>query len=118
MTTIAVRQSVQTGRDGYDIFRLPTLAEALGHYASIIKPSLTISFMLNELIHQFKFDETQLIQAFQISEDTLKLWISETPVNFRFKYFRKVFSLYCLAKNLSNESFNTSKEEQANVNFN
>jgi hypothetical protein len=114
MTTIAVtnrrvgkksRTLTLDHNKSYCANQAPALFEVLEHYTSPQSFGLTIEHMIRQLTDEFHFSTQQLVLALSISEKTLKRWVNAQIVKPSFRNYRRVFSLYCLAKELNDYQF-------------
>ena len=112
MTTIAVtnrrigRQSRTLEHNNfYCVSQVPALFEVVEHYTSSQASGFTIDHMIHQLMEEFHFSTQQLVLALSVSKKTLNRWLNTKISKPSFRNYRRVFSLYCVAKKLSHYQF-------------
>jgi hypothetical protein len=112
MTTIAVtnRRVGKQSRtfehsNSYCVNQAPALFEMIEHYTSPQSFGLSIDHMIRQLIDEFHFSTQQLVLALSVSKKTLNRWVNTKISKPSFRNYRRVFSLYCVAKELNDYQF-------------
>ena len=94
------------------------LGKIIKSYLSADASALSIRHLVTELLGTFKLHKAYLCEALSISPRTLYTWRYSKTVKPNFKNYLRVFSLYCLIKNLSKHKARTVYDANFGTNKN